>query len=317
MHSLKRVRLLPNHSPSESDQAFHVVNIPGKGKGVMARRDIKQGELLIREEPLFILPSSTHGDPSVLINRTLASLSYAQRGSFFSLSYMPGDIEGYDAITLATLQTNAISAGDGVGIFPNTARLNHGCSAAFNAVYSWRDRERVLTVHALKNIRSGEEILTTYTDTKRPRSERRAFLESHYHFHCSCSVCSLPDALSKSSDDRLAKMSALFQELASWGSGTIDGLKASEIAIEIWRVGQLEGYWSERGRLAGDIVHVAAAHSDADGVVSWGKLALEWYSYELGWDSDLAVLMRSIVENPQTHSAWGSRIRSRVKVHES
>lgn len=69
---------------------------------------------------------------------------------------MPEDVEGYDAIALATLQTNAISAADGIGIFPTTARLNHGCSAAFNAVYSWRDREQVLVVHALKSIRRGE-----------------------------------------------------------------------------------------------------------------------------------------------------------------
>lgn len=57
-------------------------------------------------------------------------------------------------------------------------------------------------------------------------------------------------------------MGALFQELASWGSELIDGVRASEIAIEIWKLGEEEGYWSERGRLAADIVHVAAAHSE-------------------------------------------------------
>ncbi|KLO05931.1 SET domain-containing protein [Schizopora paradoxa] len=292
---------------------FHVVDLPGKGKGVIALRDIQQGELLIREEPLFILPTSTQGNPSVLINRTLAPLSYAQRISFFSLSFMPEDVEGYDAIALATLQTNAISAADGIGIFPTTARLNHGCSSAFNAVYSWRDREQILVVHALKAIRRGEEILTTYTDTKRPRSERRSFLQSHYHFHCSCSVCSLPDALSRKSDDRLTKMSANFQELASWGTEAIDGVKASEIAIGIWHLGEEEGYWSERGRLAADIVHVAAAHSDADSVISWGELAAEWYTYELGSDSDLTISVRHTVANPDSHPAWGTRSRQRIK----
>jgi hypothetical protein len=38
---------------------------------------------------------------------------------------------------LAKAQTNAIAAGDMVGIFPKTARLNHGCSSAFNAAYNW------------------------------------------------------------------------------------------------------------------------------------------------------------------------------------
>jgi hypothetical protein len=53
------------------------------------------------------------------------------------------------------------------------ARLNHGCSAAINAVYSWREDEQVLVVHALKPIPRGRELLTTYMDTKRPRDERR------------------------------------------------------------------------------------------------------------------------------------------------
>ncbi len=50
----------------------------------------------------------------------------------------------------------------------------------------------------------------------------------------------------------------------------------------------------------------------ADGVVSWGRQALEWYSYELGSDSDLVVSMRNVIASPQTHSAWGSRIGLRV-----
>ena len=43
-----------------------------------------------------------------------------------------------------------------IGIFPRMARLNHGCSHAFNSVYSWREDEGVLTVHALKDIAVGE-----------------------------------------------------------------------------------------------------------------------------------------------------------------
>lgn len=36
------------------------------------------------------------------------------------------------------------------------ARLNHGCSHAFNVVYAWRDYEGVLVVHALKPIKEGQ-----------------------------------------------------------------------------------------------------------------------------------------------------------------
>lgn len=61
-----------------------------------------------------------------------------------------------DEVALAIFQTNAVSAGQNVGIFPRMARLNHGCSSAFNVVYTWREDEGgYLIVHALKNIPKG------------------------------------------------------------------------------------------------------------------------------------------------------------------
>jgi hypothetical protein len=57
------------------------------------------------------------------------------------------------------------------------------------------------------------------------------------------------------------KMSALYTKLASWSS-TFDGKAAVKVAREIWKIGDAEGYLSERGQLAADVVHVAAAHSE-------------------------------------------------------
>ncbi|KAK7682416.1 hypothetical protein QCA50_014621 [Cerrena zonata] len=171
---------------------FKVVDLPGKGKGVIATRDIAQGELLFREEPLFLVPTSTRLTPT-------------QRQQFYNLSYVnlpsnliPDSPEYHEAISLAIFQTNSIAAGNGqAGIFPRVARLNHGCSKAFNSVYSWRANEGgrgLIVVHALKRIKEGEvrgplgllvitkylmtdgmgqELLTTYLDTKRPRDARR------------------------------------------------------------------------------------------------------------------------------------------------
>jgi hypothetical protein len=39
---------------------------------------------------------------------------------------------------------NKFPAESGVGIFPKTARLNHACSAGFNSVYTWREKEKRL-----------------------------------------------------------------------------------------------------------------------------------------------------------------------------
>ncbi|EMD35001.1 hypothetical protein CERSUDRAFT_54156, partial [Gelatoporia subvermispora B] len=293
---------------------FSVVDLPGRGKGIVATRDIQQGELVLREKPLFVVSSSVTGSPGALLLDMLSPLTEEQRASFYNLSYVylpqgpqPGTRAYDEALALAIFQTNAVSAGQHVGIFPQMARLNHGCSSAFNSVYTWRDREGMIVVHALKPVKEGEELLTTYTDTKRPRDARRQFLEAHYGFRCGCSVCSLPPEPLEASDRRLSAMADLYQRFSWWQHGRVTGLEAEGVASEIWAIGEEEGYWSERGRLAADVAWVAAAHSDANAARQWAILALRWYSYELGSDSVQAEEMRTIVARPEEHPAWASR----------
>jgi len=58
-------------------------------------------------------------------------------------------------------------------------------------------------------------------------------------------------------------MTELHEKLARWGHAYIDGEEAIELVRKIWDVGEEEGYWSERGRLAADAVWVAAGHSES------------------------------------------------------
>jgi hypothetical protein len=113
-----------------------------------------------------------------LIWESIQQLSPDQIATFNNLSYvkLPGNLspeEFSKQLQLAIFQTNAVAAGPNVGLFPTMARLNHGCSGAFNSVYSWREREGVLVVHALKDINKGEELLTAYFGTRQTRDERR------------------------------------------------------------------------------------------------------------------------------------------------
>ena len=129
--------------------------------------------------PLHVLSVSI--PPAELIGKILPTLSKSDQAALFNLSYvklppnLSKDDPDYDAqVALAITQTNGIGIGDrGVGVFPNASRMNHGCSSAFNAVYSWREKERKLVVYAIRPIKQGQEILTAYFDTRRPRNERR------------------------------------------------------------------------------------------------------------------------------------------------
>lgn len=60
----------------------------------------------------------------------------------------------------------------------------------------------------------------------------------------------------------MSRMQNMQNELAEWAQGKIEGEKAIYLINEIWWVGSLEGYSSQRGRLAADGVTVALAHSE-------------------------------------------------------
>lgn len=305
---------VPFWSKEVKSTPFDVVDIPGRGKGVIANRDIKRGELLIKESPLFIVPRriTDRTDPRTLIRETVLSLPQSGQDAFFALSYAKPNISTPD-IPFEIFQTNAISAGStGTGLFPQTARLNHGCSKAFSAVYHWREAEGVLVVHAIRDIVKGQEILTTYTDTKRPRRDRQAYLREIYHFDCACSVCALPEKESLVSDRRLGLMVDLRSMFAMWGKGEIKGAEAIKLARRIWSIGETEGYISERGQLAADAAHVAAGHQDAVAAKQWATLAHKWYAIELGPDSEQCRTALGISRMPESHGAWGTRDAEQV-----
>ena len=118
--------------------------------------------------------------PVDYMGKLLPTLSEGKRAALFNLSYvmLPPNLSKDDPDyaaqeALAITQTNGIAVGQGVGVFPTISRLNHGCSSAFNAVYSWREKERKLVVYAIRPIKQGQEILTAYFDTRKPRRERR------------------------------------------------------------------------------------------------------------------------------------------------
>ncbi|KAF9013373.1 hypothetical protein BDQ17DRAFT_1488421 [Cyathus striatus] len=305
-------------SGNNTASPFAVVDLPGKGKGLVATRNIEQGELLIQEKPLFVVPRQITTSPTTLIAQLVSSLNITEQESFYGLSYVNFpehlDPKKHPAeVALVIFQTNAVSAGpEGVGIFPRMARLNHGCSSSFNAVYSWRKKEQELFVYALKSIPKGEELLTSYLDTKKPRHERRAYLLEHYGFKCMCRTCSLPEKASRASDARLSAISEAYRRFSEWGNHKIGGRDAVDLVRKIWQLEDEEGYWSERGRLAADAAWVAASHGDESATMKWAQLAVKWYTYEIGGDTEEVAEMQRVLSHPEVHPTWGTRERTVV-----
>ncbi|RZF47251.1 hypothetical protein LSTR_LSTR004960 [Laodelphax striatellus] len=80
------------------------------------------------------------------------------------------------------------------GLYPNLAILSHNCVP--NTTHSVISNENYrLIARATVDIKSGQEMFTTYTHTIAPTLTRREQLLSSKYFHCTCKRCSDPTEL--------------------------------------------------------------------------------------------------------------------------
>jgi hypothetical protein len=84
--------------------------------------------------------------------------------------------------------------------------INHSCDK--NSHHSWQSARNRGTIHALRDIRAGEEITISYDDED-VSSVRRPFLKESFGFDCGCDVCSLLPSEVKESDARRLRMEQL------------------------------------------------------------------------------------------------------------
>lgn len=307
-----------NSTPNLSSWKVTKLDHRGGGYGLIATRQILPGELLLKEKPIFRLNSKIRSieDYETNLNSILKKLDGEDRNRFLSLSnpwqnLSSSNISNYIGI----LQTNAISIGSNqLAIFPSLSRINHGCAGASNSVYNWREKEGVEVVHATRLIEVGEEILISYWDSKRSRSDRQDYLKSHYGFQCTCQTCNLTEEEILESDQRFLKINQLKAKLSDWSNGLIGGFEAIQIIEEAVNLMKLQNMTFEYGQLYADAAHIASAHSDFQSVKHFAKLAQDHFKIELGLDSIEVLISKKLIKNPTSSSNWSNRQPERVKI---
>lgn len=202
--------------------------------GLFATRDIPRRTLIIEEAPLLAVPRQRGGtlDLTHLVT-ALRALNYKQYNKLFGLhrgngatfanaeeilSRQPQVIGGAsrrDEIldTIAIFLVSSVGMGPGshygTGIFEHYSRVNHACNP--NVQSSYNPLLEKLTVHAVRQINKGEEILTSYIDsTCRTREERQNLL-SRWGFECGCTCCTGSRAAAR--ERRRSRMSILNRRL--------------------------------------------------------------------------------------------------------
>ncbi|KAF3064258.1 SET domain-containing protein 5 [Daldinia childiae] len=138
----------------------------------------------------------------------------------------------------------------GSGIFPLYTRINHSCVP--NAYNSWNPTLERLTIHAIHDIKAGEQIFVDYIGKAcRTRNQRNFSLHTAWDITCNCAACT---------DDRLDqlryRMLVLDQALAAYECGASEeahlegipkletneqALKAAEELVKLFKKQRLCG----------------------------------------------------------------------------
>jgi hypothetical protein len=288
-----------------TSRLYILTPLPGKGQGLIAVRDISKGTRIISEKPLFRIEEFGLGQPALekAIKRKFSLLSQDDQRAFLSLhKYTPGDSYPLTGI----VKTNALSLGPGSiagGIFPIISRINHSCRP--NTQHTWNSSTEHETIHAIRNIKKGEEITISYS-LGGPSQPRLRELKKKYGFDCTCDLCSLADEALEISDGNQLLMQFLDNVI-----GDLDAIMESPGTAlsrcrELLSLYEMEAITDPRvARVYYDAFQICITHSDQARACAFAQKAYETRLYLEGEDSPNTQKMKSFMANPANHMSFG------------
>ena len=193
-----------------------VTEIPGKGRGLVAAKDIKKGELLFNERPSIEIYSNTRefSEKTRSVLTQLNRLPDGVKDQFFKLK-VPNNKQGLfngDNLIMQKFCSNArkttVYGIDGqVTLFYlllNSAQINHSCTPNVEVglyidpcnetVPSIRKIDFKTEVVAIKDISRGDEVTKCYLSCidilLLNKQERMKKIQDTLGFKCKCPICS-------------------------------------------------------------------------------------------------------------------------------
>jgi len=206
---------------AESQVPFSIVDIFGKGQGMVATDKLVAGTILLTEKPLIVVDAAA-AVPQVLPQ--FHALSDDKKAVILSL-YDPGEQQNpkYSLLTdkeierkvFRIFEANSIALCsheemniNKSGLYQTISKINHSCSP--NVVWTWIKKDSsksIKQVRVIKSIKVGEEIVASYlsrNDWFPTREQRIRELQRQWFFTCTCQVCNLTgEELKKNENTRL------------------------------------------------------------------------------------------------------------------
>ncbi|KAK4229186.1 SET domain-containing protein 5, partial [Podospora fimiseda] len=230
---------------------FKVVDIPGKGKGVVATRRIKKYEEIMVDYATMILDLHFTVDVDVwrgyrLMGKAVDNLSEQGKRNLMGLGR--SNEQARDEVE-DVLRTNAFSTELGgrqhMAVYTVVSRINHGCKP--NAYTRFIPEHLQVSVAAIREIEEGEEITISYLTLGKTSDERKEALKQ-WGFECTCDLCTASPEEIKASDARRRQIEELRQYavLAFQGNKPYQALRLTRQVINLLPSEDLFPFYSEQ-----------------------------------------------------------------------
>lgn len=135
---LRRFRTGPvdGDDGEEGGPAYDVLDLPGKGKGVVARRKILQGEVFMVDYPLLLAETSALGEMPAGVRAAVAKIVFdglpeAAKAKVLSLAKSTGGDEVLDVFSTNSCGVTMADGTAHLGLFPEVSVSAHRTQAQF------------------------------------------------------------------------------------------------------------------------------------------------------------------------------------------
>jgi hypothetical protein len=293
-----------NMGEDNPETLWRMDDVPGKGKGLFATRDLIPGTLLLRDPPLIttdciLSMESAEKD----IGRALKKLPVDSRRAYLALH---NNFPGAKHILQNIIRSNGYPLGpnsDSGGIFLYLSRFNHSCRP--NAKHSWNEKLGVYTVYTLRPVQQGEELTLSYLKGG-VSSERQQELKEHFMFTCSCEVCSLPADQLKASDARLLRAASLDRTIGNWDSARDSPAKVLANGRKLLSIYREEQILDDRlANLYWDVFQVVIMHGDEARASEFARMYCQLKTLSEGPDSGNLEDVLPFVSDPKSQRNYG------------
>ena len=309
---------------TSSQPLYAIRDVPGKGKGLIATKDIPKGTRIISESPIIAISGRYIADIRQLdarVHQELVGLPGEQQLEFYLMDNAYLYTSSAEKLR-GIFRTNALPMGEDLdtgGIFLNACRINHACD--HNAVNFWNsnigsqlpngENPGQLTIHSARDIQKGEEITISYLSSLRNRQARQEELKENFNFTCSCQLCILPPNKSQESDVNLDRIHEIDGIIARGGiqefvSSAHRFLGYVDEQVRIW--GDITPNIVGLGRAYPDAFQIAVVNADVARARVFADRLLPLYQITLGEDSPDVIQYRKLAD-PAEHDNYGMSMK--------